>query len=376
MRVVSALVLAFFLAPVPLTAQALPEWYRVYTLEDSFIDMNTLSVLRDGGGLFRVTFRWSFDEPESLGGESPVRYKSRLEVYQLDCASKRLRRHEVTLFDAQGKAIPLSGNNTAGDWRPVLSGNSTESLFDPACRLIETKSRRPTAIPPDVSETEKASKFALAFAQRLERAESFAPLIREFFAPDYLSGYLQDRDTNWLLPLNRDTAAKATRAELRKFHTALLNAAYFGGSYIISKYPTDSDEVVSEKELVPLDVIRLIEAHPYAAAYRGTTERYDYLTENIDSVERLRSYTNLLERIGGLLRKTAAKASDEQSIGQRVIWDETFEHVPTRTKTCATGCLGLPAGTKLFQVNVPVFQLQLTEINGELKIVSIGPYSQ
>jgi hypothetical protein len=33
-------------------------------------------------------------------------------------------------------------------------------------------------------------------------------------------------------------------------------------------------------------------------------------------------------------------------------------------------CLDLPAGTTLFEVNVPVFILQVAEVNGNLKVVS------
>ena len=53
---------------------------------------------------------------------------------------------------------------------------------------------------------------------------------------------------------------------------------------------------------------------------------------------------------------------------------ETLEVGRPRTRVCAAECLGLPAGAKLFQVDVTVFQLHLAEINGELKVVSIGPH--
>ncbi|HET6862553.1 MAG TPA: hypothetical protein VFH91_05880, partial [Pyrinomonadaceae bacterium] len=39
-------------------------------------------------------------------------------------------------------------------------------------------------------------------------------------------------------------------------------------------------------------------------------------------------------------------------------------------KDCSKSCLGLPAGTKLYEVDVPAFHLQLAEIEGEMKIVS------
>src|SRR5919198_2844117 len=79
MRVVTALALAFLLSPTPCAAQTLPEWYRVYTFDDSFIDMNTVWVFHDDDGVFRVTFRWSFTRPQDAGGDPRLKYKSRLE---------------------------------------------------------------------------------------------------------------------------------------------------------------------------------------------------------------------------------------------------------------------------------------------------------
>ena len=127
--------------------------------------------------------------------------------------------------------------------------------------------------------------------------------------------------------------------------------------------------------MIPPDVIRLIESHPYTAARRGTKGGYDFLAGSIDGVEQLRSYTDLLERVGGLWRKHVAEAGGGKHKGRWASFGDTFGVDPPQTRVCATECLGMPAGTKMFRVNVPVFQLQLAEINGALKIVSIGPYT-
>ena len=373
MRVATVLAMAFLLSPIALKAQTPPEWQRVYTFDDSFIEMNTFWMLNDNDGVFRVRFRWSFARPQTVRGHPALTYKSRLEVFQFNCSERRSRLYETSVVNAKGESVTLVGRDVAGDWRPVLSGSMTEKLFVPACRLIESKLRPPDVPSDEARETEKALRFALTFARRLERTKDFAPLIGEFFAPDYLSGYLRDRDTNWLSPLDRGTAAKASRAELWRFHTAVLNAAYLAGTYVVSKSASASGESVPEAELVPPDVIRLIESHPYTAAGRGATGGYDFLAGSIDSVERLRSYTDLLERVSGLLRKHIAETRDGKHKARWASFGETFEVDPPQTRVCAIECLGLPAGTKLFQVNVPVFQLQLAEINGALKIVSIGP---
>lgn len=374
MRVVTglALALAFFPPPAAAAAQTLPEWHRVHTFEDSFIDMNTLWVFNDGEGVFRVTFRWSFDAPQTLGGDTRTRHRSRLEVYQFDCAGGRSRLREVMPLDALGRPTELGVKNADGELRPVPFGSVTERLFTQACGLVARRLRRESeAAPNDTPEKERAWSFAAEFARRLERTQDFAPLIKEFFAPDYLSGYLREQGADWLSPLDRATAAKAGRAELQEFHTAVLNAAHLGAVYVSRERPRASGGSAPGERVIPPDVIRLVERHPYTAAYRGAAVGYDYLAENIDSVERMRDYTDLLESIAGLLRKHAAGAVRPEE--RRVSWREMFRASAPRTVVCAAECLGLPAGTKLFQVEVSVFQLQMTEIDGELKVVSIGP---
>lgn len=57
-------------------------------------------------------------------------------------------------------------------------------------------------------------------------------------------------------------------------------------------------------------------------------------------------------------------------------WDRTLGLYLPRVRICGVDCLGLPQGTRLFEVNVPVFRLQVTEIKGQLKIISAIDYFQ
>src|SRR5215813_2495781 len=79
-------------------AQNKPEWQRVYTFEESFIEMNTSNVIL-GGDIGRITFRWTFDQTEPLSRNSTLRYQSRLETIEFKCADKRYRMYEVTYLD-------------------------------------------------------------------------------------------------------------------------------------------------------------------------------------------------------------------------------------------------------------------------------------
>src|ERR1700686_4099580 len=372
----------FLFSSTCLTAQQLPEWYRVYTFDESIIEMNASQVTFGGKDIGRVRFRWTFDQPEELSGEPQLKYKSRLEVMEVNCSQRRYRLYDLTFFDASGKVIRSEQMNPPGEWRTVTFGSMMEKLFAPACELIERTAHPPVVSPVvsrDATELEKAAKYAVSFSQSLEQAKDFKPIIEKFFAADYIDGYLYDNKTNWFLNLDRDTAAKVSRAELQRFYVALLNTGYLSCVYLISQYPSDSDEPVPEDKLVPPDIVQLIKNHPYTATYKREAGNYDYLAENIDSVERLRSFTDLLERISALMRQHGISVGAEHSEQYQAMledWNWTFDLYKPKVRICATECFGLPKGTRLIQINVPVFRLQLAEIRGELKIVSAMDYFQ
>jgi len=369
----------FLLSSTGLAAQS-AEWYRVYTFDESIIEMNTSQVTFGGKDIGRVRFRWTFDQPEALSGEPQLKYKSRLEVMEFNCSLRRYRLYNLTFSDAAGKVIRREEMNPPVEWRTVAFGGVMEKLFAPACELIEKTAHPPVVSPVaslDAIELEKAAKYALSFSRSLEQAKDFKPIIEKFFAVDYLNGYLHDNDTNWFLNLDRNTAAKLSRAELQRFYVALLNANYLSCLYLISQTPSDSDSPVADEKLVPPDIVQLIKGHPYTASYKRKAGNYDYLAENVDRVERLRSYTDLLETIAVLMRKHVINVRAERSKEYKSMlkdWDWRLGLYQPEVRICAGDCLGLPRGTKLFEVNVPVFRLQLAEIRGQLKIISAIDY--
>jgi hypothetical protein len=216
---------------------------------------------------------------------------------------------------------------------------------------------------------QKAATFAYEFAKSLEHAKDFKQIIDRFFVANYLNGYLNDQQTNWFLNLDRHTAAMLSREELQRFYVALMNAGYLSSVYVISRYPSDSEEPVAVERLFPPDVLQLIRNHPYTAAYKGHEGNYDFLDEKIDNVKRLRSYTDLLEQLSLLMRKHVTRGAAEHSKGYRAVLEDWDLYQP-KVRSCARDCMGLPKGTILFEVNVPVFRLQIADIRGNLKVVS------
>jgi len=369
--------LAFLILSTALTAQQSSEWSRVYTFDDSIIEMNTAHVTFGGRNIARVRFRWTSDQPETLSGEAQVKYKSRLEVIEFNCSDRRYRPYDIILFDATGKVIRSQEMNPPVEWRAV-SDRMMEKLFTPACELIERKTHPPVVSNEEI-ELEKAAKFALSFSQQLEEAKDFNPLIKRFFAPHYLRGYLKDQEDNWFLNLNRETAAKAKRAELERFYVALMNSGYLSCLYFASQFPADPDQPIDENKLPSPDLIQLIKNDPYSLTYKSKGDNFDYLAEKIVSVEQLRSYTDLLEKIAAFMRSKVMNIRAERSSPYQDMleeWDWTVGLYHPGVRICTRECLGFPKGTRLIEINVPVFHLQLAETKGEFKIVSAMPYFQ
>ena len=117
------LLFAFLFSSTSVIAQQLPEWDRVYTFDESIIEMNTSNVIV-GGDIGRVTFRWTFDQAETLKGDAQLKYKSRLETIEFKCTDQRYRYYEVTFLDATGKIIRSELMSPPYEWYEIKSGAS------------------------------------------------------------------------------------------------------------------------------------------------------------------------------------------------------------------------------------------------------------
>jgi len=247
------------------------------------------------------------------------------------------------------------------------------TISGPACHLIqekidpeETKRRLDEA-----NESDKVVLFAGSIKDELDKSRDFKPLIEKFFATDFMKRYLADKNTNWFYNLNRETAAKASAAELQRFYVASLNAGYLTSLYLISQSPSEDDSIqegsASEDKVIPAEIYQLINNHPYTLTYKGKIGNYDYLAENIDSLERMRSYTDLLERIAALMRNQVKRVQAERSQQIQQMFEEDSD---VQSRICPHECMGLPRGTEIFEISLPLLRLQIVETKGRLKIVS------
>jgi hypothetical protein len=369
--------LAIFVSPIFLAAQPASPWQRVYTLDESVIDIDTAQVNLLFPNRGRVSFRWNFTQAEALSAGSRIKYKSRLEVIEFDCLDRRYRPYQATLFDAAGKVISFQEMNPPGRWNSIAFGTMMEKLSIPACQLIELKTKSPLPLSGEALEKKNVERLALSFFRRMEEKQDFAPLVKEFFVPDYLSRYLLEKETDWFLRLDPEVAAQVSRADLQRYYVALMNLGYLSSLYFVSQTARADADPLPDEQLMPHGLLKLIKQHPYTAAYGGAQSDYDYLEEKIESPERLRRYTDLLESTAAIFRQSVTKARSDRPEAYQAALDELANGIKqARSLVCARECFGLPKGTKLFQIDVPVFRLQIADIGGELKVVSAMPRFQ
>jgi hypothetical protein len=351
--------LLFVICASTVVAQSSPEWSRVYTFDDSTIEMNTSLITPIDKDINRLRFRWTFDNLQLSDG---VRYQSQIEVMEFNCSANKYRSYHLTFLDKAGNIVRVQ--DSPGEWRSV-SGPMMEKLFVPGCNLIKAKNR-PVTQPDESPQLEKAARFAHDFAQQLEQTKDFKIVIDRFFVAEYLNGYLHDEQTNWFSNLSRDTATKATHQELERYYVALLNAGYLTSLYLISEVRSDAP---SMDKAIPPDVRQLIDNHPYTLRYQKQKGDYEFLSETIDDLERLRSSTDLLERIGSLMRAHVRAVNAERNPNWKAMFEDESLYQP-KVAVCAKNCLGLSKGTKIYEVDIPVFHLQIAEIDGKLKVIS------
>jgi hypothetical protein len=122
--------------PISFSAQEEKEaWRRVYTGEDSVIDINVASLVFETGHILRVGIRTVLSKTESLRGQPETKYKSRLETVEFKLPTSQYRYLETSLLDSAGKTVWSDEPNPAQDWRALKEGGMMKRLSDAARQL-------------------------------------------------------------------------------------------------------------------------------------------------------------------------------------------------------------------------------------------------
>ena len=124
MRPLLLLTVLLLLEPLP----ALAEWTRMDGNASStiYIDMGAIRKTAEGR---QASFMMDRSTPDSEG------VRSMIDVYEFDCAGKRVRSVQSTDFKgAMGTGAIVSANRTPLDWNEVLPGTRLEASMKSVCK--------------------------------------------------------------------------------------------------------------------------------------------------------------------------------------------------------------------------------------------------
>lgn len=225
----------------------------------------------------------------------------------------------------------------------------------------------PDKLTPD--ETREAHRLARTFARRLLHTKDLTPLVDEYFARNFIDGYLQCNNQRWLLDLDPKLATEVSRAELRRYLIAELNWFYLCELYVFSKHPSSSNLEMPPEKMFPADVLRIFRSDPNLK-FMVDVQKDD--APMISTVERLRTFVENLERTTVLLRGYARRINAGHTRQYRETLSDWADHFELYKPWLESDddCLTAPKGTRVISVTVPSFELHLSKVNGRMRIIS------
>jgi hypothetical protein len=94
-----------------------PEWIRVYTFDDSLVEMNTTDIARIGEGQARVTFRQTYQQPQTLREKPGVKFNAELDLFEFDCINRKYRPHAVLFLNSAGTIVQHQDADGRREWK-------------------------------------------------------------------------------------------------------------------------------------------------------------------------------------------------------------------------------------------------------------------
>ena len=105
------------------------KWQRVYTGEDSNIDVDTTSLTFLDQRIVRVIFRTTFLKPEHLPNRPEISYQNQLETTEFKLNEPNYRLAETILLDSTGKTVMNLQAKEGEGWRAFKNGGMMQRLF-------------------------------------------------------------------------------------------------------------------------------------------------------------------------------------------------------------------------------------------------------
>jgi len=122
--------LVLSLTPFVHAQQARDKWQRLYTGEDSIIELNISNTRFEPGYVMRAEIRTTFSEPKRVSSTSEEKYKTRLETIDFRLNDKRYRLFETTILDSSGRMLSSYKITPVDEWRVIKLNSIMDRLFN------------------------------------------------------------------------------------------------------------------------------------------------------------------------------------------------------------------------------------------------------
>jgi Surface-adhesin protein E len=133
----------FLLSLLPFTTQEKDEWQRLYTFEDSTVDVSTSNIWFGTDFTGRIRFLLTLSKPEPVPGETGIKYKSVIETIEFRCSENLYRVVNVKRLDSKGNIIDPNEEQPTPVWKSVKAGSMMDKFYTPGCEVIYKKKRNP-----------------------------------------------------------------------------------------------------------------------------------------------------------------------------------------------------------------------------------------
>ncbi len=133
----------FFLPLMFYTPQEKDEWQRLYTLEDSTIDVSNSNIVFGTDFTGRIKFRITLSKPQPISKNATVKYKSVIETIEFKCTERQYRIFDVKRFDSKGNTIDSNETQRSMEWKDIKLGSMMDKFLAPGCETIYKKKRNP-----------------------------------------------------------------------------------------------------------------------------------------------------------------------------------------------------------------------------------------
>lgn len=110
------------------------QWLRVFTDEESLIDVDRTSLVLEQNRVISAQFRTKFLKPETVPGKPEIKYQTRVDFIQFSLKDRRYRISKSNFLDALGNVVLSYSSSGTNRWKP-LWGRTGSRLFSAASQL-------------------------------------------------------------------------------------------------------------------------------------------------------------------------------------------------------------------------------------------------